>query len=78
MSRQLSFEDSTGMCDTCPGELDTPESVYQAEPAQKQGWSVAALLGRCSINLLCFSVGLMALLLLASAVNSGLSKLVVA
>lgn len=31
--RQLAYEDSTGMCDTCPGELDMPEAVYQAEPA---------------------------------------------
>jgi len=78
VTRQLRFEDSTGMCDTCPGELDTPESVYQAEPVSGTEWPVTAFLGRCAINLLGASVALMAILLLASAVNSGLTKLAVA
>ncbi|MEL4181208.1 hypothetical protein [Roseateles sp. PN1] len=30
----LMAEDAMGICDTCPGELDSPESVYQAEPAK--------------------------------------------
>lgn len=32
ITRQLRAEDASGMCDTCPGELDSPESVFQAEP----------------------------------------------
>lgn len=28
----LMAEDAMGICDTCPGELDYPEAVYQAEP----------------------------------------------
>lgn len=30
-TRQLQHEDATGLCDTCTGELDTPESVYQRD-----------------------------------------------
>lgn len=70
----LMAEDAMGICDTCPGELDSPEAVFQAEPAAQPKWQVTALLGRCAINLLGASVGLMALLLLSSAFNSALTK----
>ena len=32
--RQLRAEDASGLCDTCPGELDSPEAVFQAEPVE--------------------------------------------
>lgn len=32
ITRQLRAEDASGICDTCPGELDSPEAVFQAEP----------------------------------------------
>lgn len=34
-TRLCAAEDASGMCDTCPGELDSPESVFQAEPKQE-------------------------------------------
>lgn len=30
-SALLAHENETGLCDTCPGELDSPESVYQRD-----------------------------------------------
>lgn len=35
ITRQLRAEDASGLCDTCPGELDSPESVFQAEPTRE-------------------------------------------
>ena len=35
ITRQLRAEDASGLCDTCPGELDSPESVFQAEPQRE-------------------------------------------
>ncbi|MBB3193977.1 hypothetical protein [Roseateles terrae] len=40
VARQLLREDRAGVCDTCPGELDRPEAVYQAEPGEPGYWQV--------------------------------------
>ncbi len=41
----LRDEDEAGICDTCPGELDHPEAVYQAEPGEPGYWRVLAVMG---------------------------------
>jgi len=35
ITRQLRAEDASGICDTCPGELDSPEATFQAEPQRE-------------------------------------------
>ncbi len=63
MARQLRREERAGVCDTCPGELDRPEAVYQAEPDEPGYWTV---IGRMA------GVGIAALALLHIAGRLGL------
>ncbi|WAC75323.1 hypothetical protein OU995_11755 [Roseateles sp. SL47] len=42
--RQLQREDRSGICDTCPGELDRPETVYQTEPGEPAYWHVIGIM----------------------------------
>lgn len=50
------FEDDIGTCDTCPGELDTPESVYMRDPVPP-AYPWRALGAACAVL---FSVPLLA------------------
>lgn len=36
--RQLELEDRALVCDTCPGELDSPEASFQCDP-DPQAWA---------------------------------------
>lgn len=42
--RRLQKEDAALVCDTCPGELDHPEAVYQAEPGEPAYWHVIGVM----------------------------------
>lgn len=44
VARQLQREDRSGICDTCPAELDRPEAVYQAEPGEPAYWHVIGVM----------------------------------
>lgn len=56
-TRQLRAEDASGMCDTCPGELDGPEATFQADKPAPTPWrDLGFMLAVAFVSIACLHV----------------------